>query len=190
MGNDNARLSQGSRAASEGGGLERLLKWLEPIIHLFMWVALVAGAVMMLHVSVDVAARALYQPLIGTNEIVSGYYMILIVYLPWAFIARNENHIVADIFARAIPPGVMRWIEVGIKLLLIAYLSALTWQTFVRALQQSRAGEAMQVAGGYLPVWPSRWALPAGAGLMLIFLVLRVIADLAAAFSKPAGESR
>ena len=159
--------------------MEKLLKWLEPVIHVFMWIGLIIGAVMMFHVSADVTARLFYKPFIGTNEIVSGYYMILIVYLPWAYIARADNHIVADIFARAIPAPVMWWIEIGIKLLTIVYLGVLAWQTFGRAIQQTRAGEAMQVSVGYLPVWPSRWALPAGAGLMLIYLLLRVIADVA-----------
>ena len=160
--------------------LERLIKWLEPLIHLFLWICLIVGAVMMLHVSADVAGRAFYKPLVGTNEIVSGYYMILLVYLPWAYIAHKNGHIVSDIFVRMIPPRAMWWLEAGIKLLTIVYLGVFTWQTFLRALQQMRAGEAMQVAGGYLQIWPSRFALPLGGGLMCLYLVLRLSADLAA----------
>lgn len=157
---------------------DRLIKWLEPPIHLFLWICLAVGALMMLHVSVDVAGRAFYKPFVGTNEIVSGYYMILLVYLPWAYIARNNAHIVADIFTRMIPDRVMFWIEAMIKLLTIAYLGVFTWETYVRAVQQMRAGEAMQVAGGYLQVWPSRFALPLGAALMLLYVVLRLGADV------------
>ncbi len=33
----------------------------------------------------------------------------------------------------------------------------------------------------YIPVWPSRWVLPVSGGLMLLYLVLRVIRDIARA---------
>jgi hypothetical protein len=31
----------------------------------------------------------------------------------------------------------------------------------------------------YLPVWPSRWVLPVSAAFMVLYLVLRVISDVA-----------
>ena len=37
-------------------------------------------------------------PLQGATEIVSGWYMVAICYLPWAWIERRDNHIVAGIF--------------------------------------------------------------------------------------------
>jgi TRAP-type C4-dicarboxylate transport system permease small subunit len=165
--------------------LDRLIKWLELPIHLFLWLCLAVGVLMMLHVSVDVAGRAFYRSFVGTNEIVSGYYMILLVYLPWAYIARNNGHIVADIFTRMIPDRVMFWIEANIKLLTLAYLGVFSWQTCLRAIQQTRAGEAMQVAGGYLQIWPSRWALPVGGALMFLYLVLRLSADIVNHFKAP-----
>jgi len=69
--------------------MDRILTWLEWPIHFLMWVGLLAGFLMMTHVSLDVAGRAFWQPLTGTTEIVSGYYMIAVAYLPWALIARK-----------------------------------------------------------------------------------------------------
>jgi len=159
--------------------MDRLLKWLEPPIHLLMWTGLIASVLMMSHESLEVVGRYLDHPLPGTTEIVSAYYMIAVAYLPWAYIARNDNHIVADIFTRAIPPKAMFWVEIAIKILTLAYVSVFAWQTVVRALQQMRAGEAMQIHGGYLPVWPSRWVLPIAAGMMAIYLLVRIIRDVA-----------
>ncbi len=158
--------------------MDRLLKWLEPPIHIFMWVGLVAGFLMMAHVSADVAGRAFFRPLIGTTEIVSGYYMIAVAYLPWAFIARNDEHIAVDLFTRQIPGSVMIWLDVFVKVLTIVYLSVFVWQTWFRALQQMAAGEALQVGGGYLAVWPSRFFLPLAGGLMLFYLAVRVVRDV------------
>ena len=89
--------------------MQRLLRWLELPIQLSLWIALIAGFLMMMHVTADVTGRYFFNsPLEGTTEIVSAYYMVVVAYLPWAFLARHDNHIVADMFTRAIPPRVGR----------------------------------------------------------------------------------
>ena len=61
--------------------------------------AIAAGVLMMLHVTVDVTGRYLFnRPLEGTTEIVAAYYMVVIAYAPWAWIAARDNHIVAGMF--------------------------------------------------------------------------------------------
>ena len=159
--------------------IDRALKWLEAPIQAALWVALAAGVLMMLHVCADVAGRTLFnRPLTGTTEVVAAFYMVATAFLPWAWVARNDQHIRADIFSRIGPPRVDRAVDFGVRLLTILYLTVFTWQTGVRALQQLRAGESWQVAGGYLAVWPSRWLLPIAGALMAAHLVLRLIKDL------------
>lgn len=144
-----------------------------------LWLALAAGFLMMLHVCADVAGRTLFnRPLTGTTEIVAAFYMVATAFLPWAWVARNDQHIRADIFSRIGPPRVDRAVNVGVRILTILYLSVFTWQTGVRALQQLRADESWQVAGGYLAVWPSRWLLPIAGGLMTLHLLLRLVSEL------------
>ena len=79
---------------------------------------------------------------------------------------------------------------IGIKILTLVYVGVFTWQTWLRALQQMRNGEAIQVVTNYLPIWPSRFALPLGAGLMAIYLALRIFNDIVAAASSKPGEIR
>ena len=63
--------------------IDRLLRWLEWPIQLLLWIALLAGFLMMLHVSADVTGRSFFgRPLEGTTEIVSAYYMVIVAYLP------------------------------------------------------------------------------------------------------------
>ena len=157
----------------------RLLRWLEAPIRLALWLALAAGVLMMLHVSADVAGRTLFnRRLQGTTEVVAAYYMVAAAFLPWAFVASRDMHIRAEIFRRIGPPRLDWWVDVGVRVLTIAYLAVFTWQTAVRALQQLRADESWQVAGGYLAVWPSRWFLPLAGLLMALHLVLKLISHL------------
>lgn len=166
--------------------MERLLKWIEWPIHLMLWIGLVAGGLMMLHVTTDVTARTVFNsPLPGTNEIVSGYYMVVTAYLPWAYIARDNSHIQVEMFTRLMPRRVQFWLSILAKVLTIAYVSLFTWETYIRAVQQTRLGEVWQIMGGFIPIWPSRWLLPLAGGLMVIYLILRTIDDLARANRPP-----
>jgi TRAP-type C4-dicarboxylate transport system permease small subunit len=159
--------------------IERLLRWLEIPINLLLWIALLAGFLMMVHVSADVTGRTAFnRPLQGTTEIIAGWYMVAVAYLPWAWLTRHDNHIVAGVFERIGTRWFGYWVEVAVKVFMLIYVIVFTWQTGVRAVAQTRAGEVWEAAGGFIPVWPSRWMLPIGAGLMAIYLVLRIIRDV------------
>lgn len=160
--------------------IERLLRWLEIPINLLLWIALIAGILMMMHVAADVTGRTAFnRPLHGTTEIVSGWYMVAICYLPWAWLTRHDNQIVAGVFEHIGTPWFGYWVEVVVKVFMLVYIGVFGWQTAVRAVQQTRAGEVWEAAGGFIPMWPSRWTLPIAAGLMGIYLVLRILRDVA-----------
>jgi TRAP-type C4-dicarboxylate transport system permease small subunit len=164
-----------------------LFKLLEAANRLLLWLSLLAGFLMMLHVSVDVAARAFFnRPLAGTNEIVSAWYMVATAFLPWAYIAASDGHIRVELFTRSAPARFNAWLDIAVKLLMAAYVALFTWQTALRAIEQVRAGEVWELAG-YLPVWPSRCVLPVAGALMVLVLLARAAADIAKALrSRPA----
>ena len=159
--------------------IDRLLKWLEWPIQIFLWMALIAGVLMMLHVSADVSGRYFFnRPLDGTTEIVAAYYMVVIAYLPWAYLARNDTQISVDIFTRLMPVMVAHWLDIAVKILIVAYLSLFVYQTGSQAIGQTRIHEVWQAGTIFIPVWPSRWVPPLAGGLMLLYLVLKIIDDI------------
>jgi TRAP-type C4-dicarboxylate transport system permease small subunit len=170
--------------------VERLMRWLEIPINLLLWIALIAAFLMMVHVGVDVTMRAaVNQPLQGTTEIVGGWYMVMICYLPWAWVTRHDTHIVAGLFERIGTDWFGYWLEVAVKIVMLAYVTVFGWQTGTRAVEQTRAGEVWEAAGGFIPVWPSRWLLPLSAALMGVYLVLRILRD-AGRGHRPEQEGR
>jgi TRAP-type C4-dicarboxylate transport system permease small subunit len=159
--------------------MPRLLALLDIPIRLCLCAAIGAGILMMIHVTADVTMRAVFNaPIEGTTEVVAGYYMVAIAFLPWAFVARNDNHIVAGMFKQIGTPAFDYWVEIGVKILTAAYVAIFTYQTFFAALQRTAQGEVWLAGTKYLPVWPSRWLLPLAGTLMILHLVLRVIEDL------------
>jgi TRAP-type C4-dicarboxylate transport system permease small subunit len=160
--------------------MDRLLRWLEVPIHVLVWVAMAAGLLMMVHISADVTGRTVFNhPLAGTTEIVSAYYMVAAAYLPWAWLARSKAHIRVELFVRLFPAKLRAALEPAADVITIAYVSLFTWQTFVRAEQQTAAGEVWQAGAAYVPVWPSRWLLALAGGLMVLYMVIRLARDLA-----------
>ena len=159
--------------------MERLRKWLNKPIDLFLWIGLAGGVLMMLHVTADVAGRTIFNhPIEGTTEIVSAYYMVAVAYLAWAWIARNDSHIHVDMFTLKMPLRPKLWLEIGVKILTILYVGLFTWRTVYRAISQTRAGEVWLAGTSYIPVWPSRWVLPIAGALMVVYLIVRVITDV------------
>src|SRR5258708_15110596 len=154
------------------GHMDRLLKWLEMPINALLWVALAAGFLMMLHVTVGVAGRTIFNhPCEGTTEIVSAYYMVVAAYLPWAWVTRNNGHLSVDLFTLRMSPRSVFWLEVAAKIATLVYVSVFTWRTFLRAIVQTQAGEVWQAGTTHLPVWPSRWMLPIAGFFMALYLV-------------------
>lgn len=159
--------------------MTKLLKWIDVLIHTMLWLSLVAGTLMMIHVVADVTGRTIFRhPLPGTTEIVAGYYMVAVAYLPWAYVARTDGHIIAEMFTRFGSEAFNFWLEIVVKIATLAFTGIFTQQTYLRAVSQTSAGESVQIAGGFLITWPTRWMLPLSAGLMTVYLVLRVINDI------------
>src|SRR5512145_3444068 len=160
--------------------VDRLLRWLEIPIDVLLWIGLIAGLAMMVHVGADVTGRTFFNnPLTGTTEIVSGWYMVAIAFLPWAWIERRDNHIVAGMFERIGAPRFNFWLGIVVKICTLVFIALFTWQASVRAVQQMRANEVWEAAGGFIPIWPSRWLLPIAGGSMGLCMALRLVADLA-----------
>jgi TRAP-type C4-dicarboxylate transport system permease small subunit len=170
--------------------MERLLKWLEIPIHLILWMGLLAAALMMSHVTADVAGRGFFnRPINGTTEIVAVYYMVAVAYLPWAWVARNDGHIKVELFMNFLPLRVVWWIEIVVKAITALYVGTFAWRSSLRAMQQTELNEMWLAGTRYIPVWPSRWILPLAGALMCLYLVLRIAADLRAGYGAESGKS-
>jgi TRAP-type C4-dicarboxylate transport system permease small subunit len=162
--------------------MNRLLRWLQKPIDLLLWLSLLAGFLMMAHVTIDVTGRYVFnRPLDGTTEIVAAYYMVMVAYAPWAWLASRDRHIVAGMFQHIGTPRFDFWLEIVVKIFTAVCVSVFTYQTFLAALRQMRAGEVWLAGTMYIPVWPSRWILPVSGFFMVIYLVLRLISDVAGA---------
>lgn len=150
--------------------------------NLLAWVAGVALILMMLHITAEVVARYVFNsPLHGTVEIVSAYYMVAVVFLPLAMIEWVNGHIVVELLTQHFPRRVQEVLIGVVALVSALYFGAFTWQTWGDALQKFAVRE-VTLGTVAVTVWPTRFYLPIGCGLITLVLIYK-------AFRLFAGDS-
>lgn len=117
---------------------------------------------MMVHITADVIARAVFNSaVIGTLETVSYYHMVLAVFLPLAFVERTGENIRVDLFAQMLPRYGQLALYVIACLIGLLFFGALTWQSALDAWNSTMRQETI-MSNFLFYIWPSRWALPIG----------------------------
>lgn len=156
--------------------LERFADWLSAIA---MWIAIIVGTLMMLHVTADALARWFSITLFGTIEIVSNYYMVALTYLPLAWIVKHEGHIFVELFTRNLSARNLLRIDTWVALLTLVYVIVVTWKTLESALEQTAIREQAESALGFISIWPSRWFVVIGFGCFAMQLIAQILIGFA-----------
>lgn len=157
---------------------ERIARLARLVDRALLAVGCVFLALMMLHVTLDVALRYLFNaPIIGTLETVSYYYMIFAVFLPLAYVERRGEHIRVDLFAQLLPT----WLQFALYLLAclcgLVFFGLLAYQGLLDAWRSTARLETV-MSNFLFYIWPSRWALPLGFAAICLALVANVLTAL------------
>jgi TRAP-type C4-dicarboxylate transport system, small permease component len=142
---------------------------------------LIAGislALMLGQTVVDVMMNNFFgAPIEGNLEVISTYHMVLVVFLPLAYVELRHEHINADLFVRLMPAGVQRGIYVFGCLIAVCFFAVLSWQTLQDAVGSFEISEVI-MGSIYVPVWPAKFALPFGFIAILLVLLLHIFKAL------------
>lgn len=152
-----------------------------------------ATLLMMLHVAGDVTLRLLLrQPIPGTLETVTYVYMVAVVFLPLAMVQRRRQQIVVELFTHAVPPRLLAVLDGCVGLLGAVFMAAVTWFSGKEAWAQTLIRETAPSMMNPVPIWPARWFVVVGAGLVGLYLLMHAIDDLrlAAAGDRLALDAR
>ncbi len=129
--------------------------------------AVIAGIgllLMMIQTVADVLADYfLARPIPGNLEVISVYHMVLVVFLPLAFIERRHEHIQVDLLYQLMPRMMQRVTLVVGYLLSAAFFGILTWRTWDDAIRALAKNE-MLMGNVYVIIWPAKFVLPIGFG--------------------------
>lgn len=158
--------------------------------NLLAYLAGIAVIAMMMHVVADVLSREiLSQPLDGTVEIVSFYYMVAVTFLPLAYVSHHEGHIMVELFTRGLKPRAMSILELVVLLVSLAFTVWMFTAAWDAALESYEDNEMWETSDDLIIIWPSRFLYPLGVLLMGIYLIYRVVDEARNAFGARLTES-
>lgn len=131
--------------------------------------------VMMVHVTADVLMKYLFrQPIPGTLETVSYYYMVAVVVLPMAFVELTRQSIAVDLFYQMMSHS-LQFVCVGLVLTLsAAAYGMLATITFPDAIHAYRIGEIV-MGPVNVAIWPARFLLPIACVLTAAVCVYHLV---------------
>ncbi|MGE0768707.1 MAG: TRAP transporter small permease [Hyphomicrobiaceae bacterium] len=163
----------------------RFLTGAANILALFSGGALI---LMMLHINLDVAMRYIFSaPFANTIEIVSTYYIVAIVFLPLAIVEVLNAHICVEILAQHLPRRLYELLIAAVALVSAVYFATFTVRSLEDALQKYDVGE-VALGNSQITVWPTRFYLPLGCGLLTLLLIHKAL-RLFSGDSAPLAES-
>jgi len=137
---------------------------------------------LMLHVVVDVTGRYIFNnPLPGTLETVTYYYMVIVTALPFAYVTRNQGQITVEMFTSWMPRRSLLLLEACAGLFMLIYVVVLAGKIGQEAVEMTRIGEVHDAGTMQFVTWPSRWIPSIAFGVMACAVTLRIVEDIKAA---------
>ena len=76
------------------------------MIRVLTWVGMLAVILMMLQITIDVAGKYLFNaPIPATISMVSNYYMVVVAFIPIAYVETRNEHITVEVVTEFLPYG-------------------------------------------------------------------------------------
>ena len=146
--------------------------------------------IMMLHIVFDVAGReTIGIPIDGTTEVVSFYNMVVVTFLPLAYVSHHEGHITVELFTRGLSRRRLAALEAIVGIFCLAFVIVFVTETWIAAEESRDTNEMWETSDDLITIWPSRYMLPLGAGLMAVYMVIRIFDDIRTATGRNPEEA-
>lgn len=146
---------------------------------------------MMLHVSADVLFKRLAgQPIRGTIELVSTYYMVGCVFLGIGVVQQQRKQIAVEFFADNLGTRARKVIDIFAGLVTLFFVVLLVWKGGEQAFTSSMDRETNWSTIFSIEIWPTRWFPVLGFACMFAYLALQVLADVRSLLTGEFGENK
>ena len=138
----------------------------------------VAMVLMMVHITVEVGGRYFFNArMVGTLEVVSFYYMVILVFLGFGYVESRREHIRVDLFVQMMPAPVQFLLYIFACLLGLWFFGMLFLQSLHDALSAMGRNERA-MANFRFYIWPARWALPIGFGALWLAILANLLTSI------------
>ena len=139
----------------------------------------IALVLMMGLVFVNVALRAVWNPILGTYEF-TGFLAAITITFALAHCASKKGHIAITIFADRLPPRVQAILDSFVAILGTALYAVISWQCVRYAINMSNTGEVSLALA--IPFYPFIWAVAFGLFILALTLLNDVFQSIGRIF--------
>lgn len=159
--------------------MQRIGKFLSRLTDLTTVIGALGIALMMIHITLDVVLRYLFDwPLPGTIAIVSYYYMVIAAFVPLAFAEQKGAHISVEVATERMPAWIQNHLAGWANLLSAAIFAMLTARSWGEAMSKMEIGASIVQGETSIVLWPTYFILPIGFGLMFLIVTHKFFAYL------------
>ena len=152
----------------------------EAVTRILIIVAAIATLAMMSLVALDVTSRYITsQPLPGTLEISSYYFMAPLVFFSFPFVERQQRHVQISIVTDLLSDRLQRILTVATGFLSFTYLAFFALKAGEEAIKKTGIGEVAPSLTFDVYIWAARWTVPIGIGLMAVMLLVDILRHIA-----------
>jgi TRAP-type C4-dicarboxylate transport system permease small subunit len=139
-------------------------------------------------VSIDSIGRYfLGSPIPGTLEL-SESVIVMIIFLTIPFCEMTSGHIRVTFIIERMPAKIRMWLKKITNIMAIVYFSILCWRSWLIAWYSWSIRETSW--GSYpIPLYPAKFSVSVGSGIMAIYLLLILIASFLGTNSEPPASS-
>jgi len=139
-------------------------------------IAAIGTVAMMLHICIDVVLRNLFRVSLDTApEIVARYYMVVVAFLPLAWLERRDGMVSVELLEWVLPPRLRQISDILVALMSVAAYSVLAWTTMKSAMGHYKVGTYVEFVDFKMPVWHSYFLPPAGFILAALICLVKAV---------------
>ena len=141
-----------------------------------LWIAGICVAAMMFHVSADIFSKYFFnQPIQGTLEVTTYYYMPIVALAPLAVLQRERGHIFVELFAQAFSKRFVLFLDMTMSLLTTVFFGLLGWFAGIEAVNKTVRHDYVYVVFFDLITWPTRWVIPITCAIIVVIAILQAL---------------
>lgn len=147
------------------------------------WLAILGGFVVFILMGLEVAdaiGRKTFGAVPGAFEF-SEALMIPAVFLPLMFVQSKREHVFVGVVTLGLSNRMQCFLDGVAALIGMLIFGFLTWLAFNKAMDATAINE-YRVAIISVPIWPFRWVIVVGVGLMVLQLMMTAIEEFGRAF--------
>jgi TRAP-type C4-dicarboxylate transport system permease small subunit len=160
----------------------------DKLSRMLAFVAAIGVLAMMIHVCADILARIVTgASLPATVEMVSYYYMLLVAFLPLAWVERRGGMISVELLDFMLSTRMRRISDLMIATLGVVIYAVMAYASWLTAMRNYETGTFVVALQTKIITWPGYFLPPAGFALAAIIVAVRLL-QIITGTEEPARE--